>query len=238
MPVLNFNLTSSFISFVGEEKKDAWLMYLYGKCEKGLNSRSFTIHGKTGSWNGYGADVKVIVEKRPARAEAVGIPADMPWVSHSDSRDVVSVHCPDEYQDNLYFEVHIWLPSDAYQRLFDVDWTRQVVGLRVSTPLNLGREKQALDYGVDPDGREIEWHTNDRNYEYLERIQVSFSPSSSQKVCLAEQVQQKVSDTSDPVEPIIAAVERATKSIGELRASVVRVAWVLGVALVISMFVR
>lgn len=237
MPGLEFSLTSSTISFVGKEKTDKWMLVLNGKCEQSRNS-SFTIYGKTGSWNGYIADVQVIVEKRLPRAEAIGIPADTPWVSHSDRRDVVSIYCTDEPQDTPYFEVKIWLPSDVYQRLFDVDWTRQVVGLYVSTPLSVGHEKYAFEYGNDPDGHEIEWHLNVRNYEYLENVQVSFSHLSSQKTCLTKQINQKEGDTQNLVEPIIAAVERATKSIGELRVSIIRIAWVLGVALVISMLIR
>lgn len=251
MPSLNINLTSSIVNFTGEEKTDEWRLVLCGKTERGDGYKSFEILGENHSWSGYGAEVRVFVEKRLPRTEAAGIPAEMPWVNHEDPRDKILVFCPDDHLDQPYFEISIWLPPDAFQRLVDVDWTCQEINLYVSTPLPIEttEHKWALIYGFDPDGREIEWRTNIRNYEYLESVTIRFSPAQSQKVHFAKFTNQDEDDddegnekigkgTPDPLVQIRDNVESVITSVGALRRSIIRIAWVLGSLLIISMLAR
>lgn len=240
MPALNFKLTSSRLSFSAEEKSDEWTLAFSGTCERYQHRQTFTIQGENGSWSGFGAEASVWIKQRRPRGEVAGIPPESPWVSNDDSRDVIHVTCPNEHLDKPYFQISIWLPPDAYQRIANVDWTKQAVSLWVQTPL-FGTGELPFVFGGDPDGHDQVWRIAVRPYEFLQTATISLTPTASQKVSLEDQTFQADADDEEPatqVQQILGSVERATASIGQLRATIVKVAWGLAAVLVLSAFIR
>jgi len=153
---------------------------------------------------------------------------------------VIHVTCLNEYIDKPYFEISIWLPADAYQRVANVDWTRQAVNLWVRTPL-FGPGELPFVFGNDPDGHDQVWRIAVRPYEYLQEVTISLTPTATQKVSLEVQTLPANEDDEKPatqVQQILDSVECAAASIGELRATIVKVAWVLVAVMVVTAFIR
>lgn len=237
MAHLSFRLTNPNLIFEVTEKSDEWDFWISGKCERGLNSRSFTVKCGDNSYDGFGAEALVHIKKRPPRTEVPGISVLKPFDKNDEYRDSISVHCPDSNDDQPFFEISVSLPPDAYQRVIDADWTKEVLTLSVET----GLREQALIYGHDPDGREIEWLTDKQKYAFLEEVTVHFFSAAPQEVNLEEQALQSTEDvetTLAPVKQILALVGRVTESVGELRTSIIRAAWVLAVVLIVTAFIR
>lgn len=233
MARLSFHLTSSNLIFEVTEKSDEWDCWLSGKCEE----ENFTVKCGDNSYSGLGAEALVHIKKRPPRTEVPGISVLKPFDKNDEYRDSIFVHCPDSKDDQLLFEISASLPSDAYQRVIETDWTQKTLTLSVGT----GLREQALIYGHDPDGREIEWLTDKQKYAFLEEVTVHFLSAAPREVSLEEQALQSTADaeiTLAPVEQILASVGRATESIGELRTSIIRAAWVLAVVLIVTAFIR
>lgn len=235
MAVLTFRLESPRLTFSANDKSDEWTFHLIGEFERDLSRRSFTIVRGDNSYDGFGVHAIVRISMRLPRIDLPGTPIRNPYKHGEEGRDRIFVHCFDDGPSS--FEVKIHLPPDAYQRVIEADWTREALTLTVFTD----SQDDALVYGNDPDGSDVEWLTDKKAYAYLESAIVSFSPTVSQKVSLEDQTFQANADDEKPaplVQQIIDSVERATASIGELRATIVIVAWVLVAVMVVTAFIR
>lgn len=237
MVQLSFRLKNPNHIFSATKKSDKWDFRIMGKCEQGWSSRSFTVKCGDNSYDGFGVEAFVHIKKRPPRSEVPGISILKPFDENDEYRDAILVYCPDSEDDQPFFEISVSLPPDAYQRVIETDWTRNTLTLLVET----GLREQALVSGHDPDGSEIEWLTDKQKYVFLEEVTVHFLSAVTREVNLEEQIPQNTEDTENtltPVEQMLASVDHVIKSIGELRASIIRAAWVLGAVLVVTAFIR
>lgn len=235
MPYLTFRLDSPRLSFSSNAESDEWSFHLIGEFERDPGRRSFTIVRGEKSYDGFGIHAIVHINMRLPEANLPATPTRSPSKHGEECRDTIFVHCFDDGPSS--FDVNIHLPPDAYQRIIEADWTKEALTLTVRTD----SQDDALVYGFDPDGSDVEWLTDKKPYAYLEEVSVSFSPTASQKVSLEDQTFQANADDErpgTPVQRILDSVERATASIGELRATIVKVAWVLVAVLVVTAFIR
>lgn len=235
MPYLTFRLDSPRLTFSANDKSDEWTFHLIGEFERNRSTECFTIVRGDNSYDGFGIQAIVHINMRLPEANLPATPTRSPSKHGEECRDTIFVHCFDDGPSS--FEVKIHLPPDAYQRIIEADWTKEALTLTVHTD----SQNDALVYGFHPDGSDVEWLTDKKPYAYLEEVSVSFSPTVSQKVSFEVQTLQANEDDEKPatqVQQIIDSVERATASVGELRATIVKVAWVLVAVMVITAFIR
>lgn len=140
---------------------------------KGWNE-SFTVKQGDKSYTGFGAPVAVLIHKRPPRTEVLGIPSEKPFNKDDAHRDIIHVHFPESMGEQPSFEICISLPPDAYQRVIDVDLTRQRLQLSVQT----GALENALQH-VALEFDEIEWLADKSDFSYLTEVTMNLSPLSS-----------------------------------------------------------
>lgn len=238
MPHLDFELKNPCLTFEGNKESDKWRFNTSGKCthRQGFD-QSFTITSGSKSYDGFGIEALVYIEKRPPRSEAQGIPTDKHFDPNDKCRDIIHVTCPGSEIDQPFFEVTASLPPDAYQRLIDTDWTKHTLILSVENEI-MG---QALVYGGDPDGREIEWHIDKENHVFLKEVRLHFLAHGEQKNHLDEKTSKQTEDADDAPtsnEHVLAAAERITVTIAELRASVIKAAWVLAAVVLVTSFIK
>lgn len=237
MPHIRFCLKSPNLTFEATEQSDEWDFVLGGTCDQGWHSTSFTVKCGENSFDGLGADALIYIKKRPLRTEVPGISVLKPFDKDDKYRDIISVRCPDSKAEQPFFEVGVSLPPEAYQRVIDTDWTKEALTLSVETHL----WEKIVIYGPDPDGREIEWLADKQKHVFLEKVSIHFLSAPRKKVALKNRyldALKNVENTLTPVEPMFASVQRATQSIGELRATIIRATWVLAAVMVVTAFIR
>lgn len=174
MAQLIFRVSRSRLDFDADEESDNWDFRLDGQCEKGWNLERFTVKHGENTYTGFGAPAAVYIHKRPPRSEVRGIPSAKPFDKDDAHRDIIRVHFPESMDEQPSFEINISLPPDAYQRVIDVDWTRQRLQLFVGT----GVQEEAL-INVPHEWGEIEWLADKREFAYLNKVSVHFLPLSS-----------------------------------------------------------
>ena len=237
MPLLSFRLNNPNLMFEATEKSDEWNFVLSGKCEQGWNSTSFTVKCGENSYDGFGADALLYIKKRRPRTEVPGISTIKPFDKDDEYRDIIQVSRPDSKVEQPLFQISVALPLEAYQRVIDTDWTKEVLKLSVETHL----WEKILVYGSDPDGREIEWLADKQTYVFLEKVTVHFLSAPQKKLALKNKylnALKNVENTLMPIEQMLASVEQATRSIGELRVSIIRAAWLLAAVVVVTALIR
>lgn len=237
MPHLSFRLTNKNLIFTGAEQSDEWECWLNGQCERGWNSTSFIVRSGDNLYDGFGAEALVHVKKRPPRGETLEIPTGKPFENDDEYLDIIYVRCPDSKEDKPFFEVNVSLPIDAYQRLIDADWRRETLMLSIETKFS----EQVLIYSNHPSSRKIEWLADKQQYVFLEKVKVHFLSSAKRK---SNESKEEAHDTEDtdatpsPLDQILTSVERATESVGDLRSTIIRAAWVLATVLLITAFTK
>lgn len=227
MPMLKFRLTSPKLTFRANADSDEWVFCLMGKCEPIRDERSFKIVSGDNSYDGFGIYANVHIKQRLPRNESPREPTLKPYDRIDRNRDYISVFLGFDAQDaeksQPLFEVSVALPADAYHRVLESSWTTQTLELWV----DIDHRSEALVYGNGPDGREIEWRTEKRYFEYLEEVSVFITEAPTPP-----------DDRKAAAEQMLAAVERVTASIGALRATIIRAAWVLSVILIVIAFIK
>lgn len=232
MPHLEFELNKPCLTFEGNKESDEWRFNIRGKCTSGRFDQRFAIMSGNKSYDGFGVEAVVYIKKRPPRSEVKGIPTDKPFDSNDKYRDMIYVTCPDSEIDQPFFQVTVSLPLDAYQRLIDSDWTNHTLVLSVENEI-VG---QALVYGDDPDGRDLEWRVDKANYVFLKEVRLHLLPHSEQQNAVKKS--ENHNDAPTPMEHMLSAVERITLTIAELKVSVIKGAWVLAAVVLVSSFIK
>lgn len=229
MPILYFELKDPCLTFEGDEESDKWSLTVSGTCTNWVSSKKkFTVKSGTNSYDGFGAEAVIYIEKRPQRSEVQGIPTNKPINPDDKYRDKIRVICPSLPLEQPFFEVSVSLPHDAYQHFIDADWTKQTLILSVQNQL----AGQALVCGEDTD--EIEWHADRENTVFLTEVGLHFLSRGTQRFRRIK----GESKNTDLFEQVLASVERVTLTIGELRASIIRATWVLAAVLLITIFIK
>jgi hypothetical protein len=144
------------------------------------------------------------------------------------------VTCPELEADKPYFEVSIWLPPDAYRKVIYMDWSKSDLALTVENAV-MG---QALVYGPDPDGREIEWDVDKGNYVFLKEARLHFFPRQKSEVEINEKELRehgrRLELSAGVADDLVNAIDRLTNSFGELKVGMVKAAWLVTSVIIVS----
>lgn len=173
MAQLEFRLVSPRLRFDATEKTDEWSCCLTGECVSTHVHPKFTIVCGDNSFDGFRTEALLVwIKVRPPRTEVPGIPDNKPFDKDDEHRDIIRVHCPNSKGDEPWFEITISLPSDAYQRVIDTDWTRQSISLFVETTI-WGEAQSWHD--------DIKWLADKCAYAYLKKTSLFITSAPAQK---------------------------------------------------------
>ena len=189
MPFVNVSVNSRCLTLESKETTESWALSASGVCISPRGwTQTFRIEYQGQVYEGLGADVLVRINERPSRAEEAGIPTDASYNPDDEYRDVLRVDFPDDKHSRPYFQLTLSLPSEAFWRAADADMTRNEIVLSIENEL-IG---QPLIYGVDPDGRDIEWHADKAQHVFIR--------------CVTLQIQSKIdSSTSSHLQQDVSA---------------------------------
>lgn len=238
MAHLHFRLERPGLTFKVSQNTEEWILAVTGKCFRVSADESFVVKHGGKEYEGFGAAASIFIEKRPPITEMPRISIDKPWDPSDEHRDTIFVRCPDSSNEKPFFEISVSLPLEAYQRVRDNDWTKQTIQLSVQS----GLMDPFLRYGNDPDGRELNWLTDEQPYVFLEEVTVYFLAADQ-----GSKVDEEAEDEfgAEPVEKIpthleqmLASVGRATTSIESLRSSIIKAAWLLAAVVFFSAFIN
>ena len=175
MPSIAFTLSQACHQYNSSIDEDSFSMSVSGQCIKPWHQKYFTIFDEGRELDGFGSLASISVIPRDSRAEVPGIPTDSPKNSADGHRDFISVSV---YSNDVSFELSLALPEDTYSRLKNVNWSIENVELTISNGM-FGHSSNALIYGNDPDGHEIEWHVDRQKYQFIEDFYIRFFPISN-----------------------------------------------------------
>ncbi len=179
----------------------------------------------------------VHVQRRPPRSEAKGVPTDKPFDPNDKYRDVIQVTFPKSEVEQPFFQIIISLPSAAYFRLIETDWTKNVLILSVESEA-MGR---ALVYGGGPAVRDIEWRVDIEKHVFLKEVRLHFLSRGDQDNQANEKTAQESAECDEGpplIEEMLAATERTRVAIAILRISVIKCTLVLAVVVLIASIIK
>lgn len=241
MPYLRIRLNEPALDFRVSQSSEEWELWFGGKSVRDAeDERTFTVKSGENNYDAFGAAVGVYISKRPPRAELAKIPADKPWDSADKHRDTIIVSCPESDDEALSFEISISLPADAYQRVMDADWAKHDLILLVELSITNGPEGPVLQYGNHYDANEIEWLADKQKYLFLDDVIVHFLAPPTPIAASIENAEALADGEQAPVpleQQMLASIERATKSIRELRGTAITAAWLLAAVIILAAFI-
>lgn len=234
MPRLKFELEKPHLVFEGNAKSDNWYFEIHGKCSPKHNSyKSFTIKSGNNTYNGLGGKAIFYIKKRPERSNLQGIPTDKPFDPNDKYRDYIHITCPESDIESPFFQITVCLPPEAYQRLIDTNWLQQKLILSIENEI-MG---QALIFGNDPDGRDIEWQVDIATWVFIKEVGLHFLPHHDHDK--NKNREQDISNkTNTSIETITANTDRIISKIDELRGGMIKAVYLLGAALLIATFIK
>jgi hypothetical protein len=187
MPALTFKIIDPCYQYNSKLDEDSFRMTANGKCIETWSRKYFTVFKDDGKWDGFGSSAHITFTQRDNRSETVGIPVDEPFNADFTDRDVISVSI---FENHVYFDIHLFLPFGAFERMKSTNWSIEEVELTVNNGLfgqpRFPRGSGALISGPDPEGYEIEWHVDRQTYQFIEEFYIRFFPKSDENVNISD----------------------------------------------------
>ena len=176
MPILNFLLTNPEPELETKKDSEEWTLRFDAtiKRPEGLLNR-FKIFCGGEELDGYSSKGNAIITQQTSENESQQSPL------HERPGHIYLHYFPpgDELRNSeglsTAFTIYIRLPADTFLRVLQMNPEKHLIHLGVDTGIENWRE-EGLAYGDDPDGKEIEWRVEKKNYAHADSIRLTIEP--------------------------------------------------------------
>src|SRR2546428_1942465 len=192
MPALNFLLTNPRLTLGAKKDSEEWTLGFDAQIERPEGFlESFTIFCDGEEYDGYSmqkhgvVSIKQRTSKNKSQESSLAEPNDKKLTEeifeHRPGFIAVD-YIPPDMQDGEKlppcFRIELSLPADTFFRVLQAKPETCVIHLWVSTLFKTGREEQeeGFVYGEDPDGKELVWRREKKNYALLDFMRLTIEP--------------------------------------------------------------
>jgi hypothetical protein len=179
MPVINLRINSKRFSVEANEVTETESLEADASIiEPKWRKSTFAINLEGKTYNGYAGSASLTIKPRPPRATSPGIPTSKQWDPDEEGRDIFRVDLYGAPESEAYYQCTLYAQEEVYRRIAQANLKLETIFVRLENEV-LGQD---LQYGADPDGRDIIWNIGPLHHVFLRSVTFIFESATNKTV--------------------------------------------------------